>query len=94
MPATVTAAPGGRSSAGRNFAEAERGVRVPQSPRRGEVVSIERSVHKTNVWPKDLAAELDEDREDAWRILKAFLRVLRDELTVDEAAQLAARRLL
>ena len=55
------------------------------------VDSIERSVHKTNDWLSDLAAELDEDREGAWRILKAYLQVLRDELTVDEAAQLAAQ---
>jgi uncharacterized protein (DUF2267 family) len=56
------------------------------------VDSIERSVHKTNEWLKDLAAELgEEDRDDAWRILKGYLQVLRDELTVDEAAQLAAQ---
>lgn len=55
------------------------------------VDSIERSVHKTNDWLSELAAELGEDREDAWRILKAYLQVLRDELTVDEAAQLAAQ---
>ncbi|MEA2129183.1 MAG: hypothetical protein QOJ85_2074 [Solirubrobacteraceae bacterium] len=56
------------------------------------VDSIERSVHKTNEWLKDLTAELDDDnREDAWRILKAYLQTLRDELTVDEAAQLAAQ---
>jgi uncharacterized protein (DUF2267 family) len=56
------------------------------------VDSIERSVHKTNEWLKDLAAELDDDnREGAWRILKAYLQTLRDELTVDEAAQLAAQ---
>jgi uncharacterized protein (DUF2267 family) len=55
------------------------------------VDSVERSVHKTNAWLNDLAAELGQDREDAWRILKAFLQVLRDELTVDEAAQLAAQ---
>jgi uncharacterized protein (DUF2267 family) len=55
------------------------------------VDSIERSVHKTNEWLSELAAELDQGREDAWRILKAFLQILRDELTVDEAAQLAAQ---
>jgi uncharacterized protein (DUF2267 family) len=56
------------------------------------VDSIERSVHKTNEWLKELAAELgEEDREHAWRILKGYLQVLRDELNVDEAAQLAAQ---
>jgi uncharacterized protein (DUF2267 family) len=55
------------------------------------VDSIERSVHRTNEWLKELVAELDADREDAWRVLKGYLQVLRDELTVDEAAQLAAQ---
>lgn len=56
------------------------------------VDSIERSVHKTNEWLKELAGELgEEDREEAWRILKGYLQVLRDELNVDEAAQLAAQ---
>jgi uncharacterized protein (DUF2267 family) len=55
------------------------------------VHSVERSVHKTNEWLKDLDAELGiEDRDDAWRILRGFLPVLRDRLTLDEAAQLAA----
>jgi uncharacterized protein (DUF2267 family) len=56
------------------------------------VDSIERSVHKTNEWLKEMAAELGiDDRDDAWRLLRAYLQVLRDELTVDEAAQLAAQ---
>jgi uncharacterized protein (DUF2267 family) len=56
------------------------------------VDSIERSVHKTNEWLSELAAELgNEDREAAWRVLRAYLQLLRDQLTVDEAAQLAAQ---
>ena len=56
------------------------------------VDSIERSVHKTNELLSELVAELGhDDREDAWRILKGYLQVLRDELTLDEAAQLAAQ---
>jgi uncharacterized protein (DUF2267 family) len=56
------------------------------------VDSIERSVHETNGWLKELAKELGhEDRDQAWRVLHAYLRVLRDRLTVDEAAQLAAQ---
>jgi uncharacterized protein (DUF2267 family) len=55
------------------------------------VNSVERTVHKTNEWLKDLDAELGiEDRDDAWRILRGFLPVLRDRLTLDEGAQLAA----
>jgi uncharacterized protein (DUF2267 family) len=54
--------------------------------------SVERSVHKTNEWLKQLCAELDiADREDAWRILRGYLHVLRDRLTIDEGAQLAAQ---
>jgi uncharacterized protein (DUF2267 family) len=56
------------------------------------VDAVERSVQKTNEWVKAMAAELGtDDREDAWRVLRADLQVLRDELTVDEAAQLAAQ---
>jgi uncharacterized protein (DUF2267 family) len=56
------------------------------------VDTIERNVHKANEWLKDLAGELGvEDREVAWRVMSAYLQVLRDRLTVDEAAQLAAQ---
>jgi uncharacterized protein (DUF2267 family) len=56
------------------------------------VDSIERSVHKTNEWLSELAAELGtEDREVAWRHFRAYLQLLRDQLTIDEAAQLAAQ---
>jgi uncharacterized protein (DUF2267 family) len=56
------------------------------------VDSIERSVHKTNDWLSELAAELGtEDREEAWRVLRSYLQLLRDQLTTDEAAQLAAQ---
>jgi uncharacterized protein (DUF2267 family) len=56
------------------------------------VDGIERSVHKTNRWLSELSEELGtEDREEAWRALRAYLQLLRDQLTVDEAAQLAAQ---
>lgn len=58
----------------------------------GSVDAIERGVHKTNEWIVDLTAELGhEDRNEAWRVLSAFLQVLRDRVTVDEAAQFAAQ---
>jgi uncharacterized protein (DUF2267 family) len=58
----------------------------------GTVDSIERTVQKTNEWLSQLADELGtEDRASAWRILRAYLQVLRDRLTMDEAAQLAAQ---
>jgi uncharacterized protein (DUF2267 family) len=56
------------------------------------VDAIERTVQKTNQWLKDVATELGtEDRAQAWRVLRAYLQVLRDRLTADEAAQLAAQ---
>ena len=56
------------------------------------VDSIDRSVHKTNEWLSDLAEALGtDDRKEAWRVLKTYLQLLRDQVTVDEAAQLAAQ---
>jgi uncharacterized protein (DUF2267 family) len=56
------------------------------------VDAVERSVHKTNEWLNQLTRELPTENEEvAWRILRAYLQVLRDRLTVDEAAQLAAQ---
>lgn len=53
---------------------------------------IERNVEKTNLWLNDLADELEtDDRQAAYRVLRAFLHAVRDRLTVDEAAQLAAQ---
>jgi uncharacterized protein (DUF2267 family) len=55
------------------------------------VDAIERTVHKTNEWVGDLSQELGTDDREAWRVLRAYLQVLRDRLTIDEAAQLAAQ---
>jgi uncharacterized protein (DUF2267 family) len=55
------------------------------------VDAIERSVQKTNQWLHELAGELEIDERTAWRVLRAYLQVLRDRLTIDEAAQLAAQ---
>jgi uncharacterized protein (DUF2267 family) len=52
---------------------------------------VDRSVEKTNIWLRDMAAELGTDRASAYRALRAVLHALRDRLTVDEAAQLAAQ---
>jgi uncharacterized protein (DUF2267 family) len=58
----------------------------------GTVDSIERTVQKTNEWVADLARELGtDDRAEAWRVLRAYLQLLRDRLTVDESAHLAAQ---
>lgn len=53
---------------------------------------LDRSVEKTNVWLKDLCDELESsDRLYAYRVLRAFMHVLRDRLPIDESAQLASQ---
>jgi uncharacterized protein (DUF2267 family) len=53
---------------------------------------MDRSVEKTHIWLNDLAEELGtEDGHYAYSVLRAFLHALRDHLTVDEAAALAAQ---
>ena len=59
---------------------------------REHVDIIGRSVEKTNIWLRDTAFELGtEDRRESYRALRAVLHALRDRMTVDEAAQLAAQ---
>jgi uncharacterized protein (DUF2267 family) len=53
---------------------------------------IERNVEKTHIWLSELSDQLGtEDHRYAYRVLRAYLHALRDRLTVDEAAQLAAQ---
>jgi len=53
---------------------------------------IQHSVEKTHIWLNEIAEELgDEDRQYAYRALRAVLHTLRDRLTVDVAAKLAAQ---
>lgn len=53
---------------------------------------IVRSVEQANVWINDVAREFGtEDRREAYRILRACLHAIRDRITVDESAQLAAQ---
>ena len=55
------------------------------------VEAVDRSVEKANIWLKEIAAELGDDRTAAYKALRAVLHALRDRVTVDEAAQLAAQ---
>ena len=55
------------------------------------VDAVQRTVQKSIEWLHDLAADLGVDERTAWRVLRAYLQLLRDRLTVDEAAQLAAQ---
>jgi len=58
----------------------------------GEPSIIERNVEKAHIWLKEIAAELGEDdREYAYRALRAVLHTVRDRLTVEAAAKLAAQ---
>lgn len=53
---------------------------------------IQHSAEKTNIWLAEIAAELGgDDRRYAYRALRAVLHALRDRLTVDVAAKLAAQ---
>jgi len=53
---------------------------------------IERSAETANVWLKELTDELgQQDRQYAYRALRAVLHTLRDRLTVDVAAKFAAQ---
>jgi uncharacterized protein (DUF2267 family) len=53
---------------------------------------VERSAEKTHIWLAELAEELGgEDRQYAYRALRAVLHALRDRLPVDVAAKLAAQ---
>jgi uncharacterized protein (DUF2267 family) len=53
---------------------------------------IDRSAEKAHVWINDLAEELGtEDRQHAYRVLRAFLHAVRDHLSVDETAAISAQ---
>ena len=53
---------------------------------------IDRTVQQTNAWLEEVAERLEtDDHRVAYRALRAYLHALRDRLTVDEAAQLAAQ---
>jgi uncharacterized protein (DUF2267 family) len=57
-----------------------------------EISIIEQSTEKAHIWLNELAEELGtDDRQEAYRMLRACLHALRDRLPVDEAAQLAAQ---
>ena len=53
---------------------------------------FDRTLHKTNSWLKELMDIIDwDDRQQAYRIMRAVLHALRDRLTVEEVAQLGAQ---
>ena len=52
---------------------------------------FDRTIHTTNLWLKEIAEDIGPDRQRAYHALSAVLRALRDRLTLEEAAQLAAQ---
>ena len=53
---------------------------------------FDRTVQKTNIWLRDVMDALDsDDRHAAYLALRATLHMLRDRLTVEEAAHLGAQ---
>lgn len=57
-----------------------------------ELSIISRSVEKAHIWVNEVAEGLGtDDRDQAYRVLRAYLHALRDRLPVNEAAQLAAQ---
>jgi uncharacterized protein (DUF2267 family) len=66
----------------------------PNSNSRGANVSsmglkvFDETLHKTNMWLKEIAQELSMDRHGAYQVLRAVLHCLRDRLTTNEAADL------
>jgi uncharacterized protein (DUF2267 family) len=52
---------------------------------------FDKTVQTTNAWLKEIMEVTAPDRHRAYRVLAAVLHVLRDRLTVDEAAQLGAQ---
>jgi uncharacterized protein (DUF2267 family) len=60
--------------------------------RAADATIIERSVEKAHIWLNEIARELgQEDRQYAYRAMRAVLHTLRDRLTVDVAVKLAAQ---
>jgi uncharacterized protein (DUF2267 family) len=49
---------------------------------------FDETIHKTNIWLKDIGQTLDCDRQRSYQALRAVLHCLRDRLIVDEAAHL------
>jgi uncharacterized protein (DUF2267 family) len=52
---------------------------------------FDRTIHTTNLWLKEIAEEIGPDRRRAYHALGAVLHALRDRLTLEQAAQLAAQ---
>ena len=52
---------------------------------------FDKTVHTTNLWLKEIGEDIGPDRRRSYDALRAVLFALRDRLTVEEAAHLAAQ---
>ena len=52
---------------------------------------FDETLQTTNVWLKEIMADLGPDRRTAWRVLSVVLRKLRDRLPIGLAAHLGAQ---
>lgn len=55
------------------------------------VDSLDRSVDDADAWLSDLVDQVGEDRQAVYRMLRAFLHLLRDRLPTEDGARLAAQ---
>jgi uncharacterized protein (DUF2267 family) len=53
--------------------------------------AIDKTVQTTNVWLKEIGEDIGPDRQRCYHALRAVLGALRDRLTVEESAHLAAQ---
>lgn len=61
-------------------------------PARMKVSALDHAMHIAHIWVNDVAKEFDtDDREFAYRVLRAWLHTLRDRLTAEAAAHFAAQ---
>src|SRR5260370_41832284 len=57
-----------------------------------KVSALDHAMQTAHTWINDVAREFDtEDREFAYRVLRAWLHTLRDRLTVEASAHFAAQ---
>ena len=57
-----------------------------------KVSALDHAMHTAHTWIHDVAREFDtEDREFAYRVLRAWLHTLRDRLPVEASAHFAAQ---
>lgn len=59
---------------------------------KSRVAALDHAIDAAHTWINDVAKEFDtEDREFAYRVLRAWLHTLRDRLTVEASAHFAAQ---